>query len=407
MSMIGKLRRVTADCDVGDAFPSNPAPPVATADRAAPAVELAPQTGPSPARSSAPGSGPAGPAGRRSAGEPSVRIETAKLDALVDMVGELVIAQTLVGANPRVADDLKLSKDVAQVTKIVREAQEAAFSMRMIPIGAAFRRMARLVRDLARKAGKQVELVISGEETELDKDVIQQIGDPLIHMVRNAVDHGIESPPERRAAGKAEVGQVHLNAFHQGGNIVIQVRDDGRGLDPAKLIAKGIEKGLVQCGGELADEQAYGLIFAPGFSTAAQVTDISGQMLSTAQRGIYEPHHVGTAPPEYRNRYFREIGEQGKRFLQIVPELHKVITFARFNLMMPTFPFRHGFDVVFCRNVMIYFDRPTQQTLIRKIAAHLHPGGYLLIGHSESLHSLEHPLEYVEPAVYRRRPRIG
>ncbi|MCK4658127.1 MAG: chemotaxis protein CheA [Phycisphaerae bacterium] len=225
----------------------------------------------------APASGPAATGSRPAASDQSVRIETAKLDALVDMVGELVIAQTLVEANSKIAEDPKLSKDSGQVAKIVRDVQEVAMAMRMVPIGPTFQRMARLVRDVSRKADKKVELIISGEDTELDKNVTQQIGDPLVHMVRNAVDHGIELPQDRIAAGKSEVGHVHLSAAHQGGNIVIQIQDDGKGLDPEKLIAKGIEKGIVQPGEELTDEQAYSLIFAPGFSTAAQVTDISGR----------------------------------------------------------------------------------------------------------------------------------
>lgn len=248
-----------------------------------PAVEPSPVAKPAAKASPAPEPGPASdsrPAatgGRSSVGDQSVRIETAKLDALVDMVGELVIAQTLVGANPKITDDPKLSKDTAQVAKIVRDVQEVAMAMRMIPIGSTFQRMARLIRDVSRKAGKNVELIISGEDTELDKNVIQQIGDPLVHMVRNAVDHGVELPEDRLAAGKPEVGHIHLGAFHQGGNIVIQIQDDGQGLDRDKLIAKGIEKGIVQPDEELTDEQAYALIFAPGFSTAAQVTDISGR----------------------------------------------------------------------------------------------------------------------------------
>jgi len=137
--------------------------------------------------------------------------------------------------------------------------------------------MARLVRDVSRKVGKNVQLTISGEDTDLDKNVIQQIGDPLVHMVRNAVDHGIETPEVRRAAGKPEAGQVHLAAFHEGGNIVIEIRDDGKGLDPKALIEKGIEKGVVQPGESLSDQQAYQLVFAPGFSMAKEVTGISGR----------------------------------------------------------------------------------------------------------------------------------
>lgn len=211
------------------------------------------------------------------ASEQSVRIDTGKLDSLVDMVGELVIAQTLVSASSFVTQDPKLTKNVGQVGKIVRDVQELAMSMRMIPIGPTFQKMARLVRDVSRKAGKKVELTISGEDTELDKNVIQQIGDPLVHMVRNAVDHGVESPEDRVRAGKPETGNVHLGAYHHGGNIVIEIRDDGKGLNPKTLIAKGIEKGIVNPNDELTDQQAYALVFAPGFSTAAQVTDISGR----------------------------------------------------------------------------------------------------------------------------------
>ncbi|NLX13062.1 MAG: chemotaxis protein CheA [Phycisphaerales bacterium] len=217
------------------------------------------------------------PQSQQAAQDTSIRIDTDKLDALVDMVGELVIAQTLVTSNARISDDPKLTKDVGQVTKIVRDVQELAMSMRMVPIGPTFNKMNRLVRDVSRKAGKQVELIITGEDTELDKNVIQQISDPLVHMVRNAVDHGIESPAERLAAGKNEVGRVHLSAYHHGGNIVIEISDDGKGLDPKKLIAKGVEKGLLQPGEEIPDKQAFALIFAAGFSTAEQVTDISGR----------------------------------------------------------------------------------------------------------------------------------
>ncbi len=212
-----------------------------------------------------------------SGADQSVRIDTAKLDALVDMVGELVIAQTQVSSNPQVSIDTKLTKDVTQATKIVRDVQDAAMAMRMIPIGPTFQKMARLVRDVARKVGKNVDLTISGEDTELDKNVIQQIGDPLVHMVRNAVDHGIESADTRRTVGKPGSGSVALSAYHSGGNIVIEVADDGKGLDAKVLIKKGIEKGIVQPEEQLTDEQAYNLIFAPGFSTAETVTGVSGR----------------------------------------------------------------------------------------------------------------------------------
>lgn len=211
------------------------------------------------------------------AGDQSIRIDTSKLDALIDMVGELVIAQTQVIASETVSVDSKLVKNVGQVGKIVRDVQEVAMSMRMLPIGPTFQKMNRLVRDVSRKAGKRVELHISGEETELDKNVIQQINDPLVHMIRNAVDHGVESAEKRTANGKDETGHIYLSACHHGGNIVIEIRDDGAGLDPIKLMAKAVEKGVIQPGEELSDQQAYQLIFAPGFSMAAKVTDISGR----------------------------------------------------------------------------------------------------------------------------------
>lgn len=207
----------------------------------------------------------------------SIRVDTAKLDLLVDAVGELVIAQSMVSMTEAVTQDEKLHRNVAQVTKIVRDVQETAMAMRMVPIGQTFQKMRRVVRDVSRKAGKQVELTIAGEETELDKNVIQQMSDPLVHMVRNAVDHGIESPEARRQAGKPEVGQVFLNAYHQGDSIVIEIRDDGRGLDRDKLVAKGIERGLITADDQLSDQQVYAMILQPGFSTAEQVTDISGR----------------------------------------------------------------------------------------------------------------------------------
>ena len=227
-------------------------------------------------RSQAAGSAPSMPLASNPADQ-SVRIGTTKLDTLVDMVGELVIAQTLVTASPQVNADAQLAKNVGQVAKILRNLQEVTLAMRMIPIGPTFQKMARLIRDVSRKAGKSVELTMSGEDTELDKNVIQQIGDPLVHMVRNAVDHGIEAPSARRAAGKPETGRVHLGACHQGGNIIIEISDDGRGLDTGRLVAKAVEKGLVQPGAELSEAEAFALVFAPGLSTAKQVTDISGR----------------------------------------------------------------------------------------------------------------------------------
>jgi two-component system chemotaxis sensor kinase CheA len=207
----------------------------------------------------------------------SIRVDTRKLDFLVDAIGELVIAQSMVSLAEVIHTDDKLSRNVSQVSKIVRDVQETAMAMRMVPIGHTFQKMRRLVRDVSRKAQKNVELTISGEETELDKNVIQAISDPLVHLVRNAVDHGIEAPDARQQAGKPEAGRVMLNAYHQGDSIVIEIRDDGKGLDPEKLRAKGIERGLIAADDPLSEQQTFALILQAGFSTAEQVTDISGR----------------------------------------------------------------------------------------------------------------------------------
>lgn len=139
------------------------------------------------------------------------------------------------------------------------------------------------------------------------------------------------------------------------------------------------------------------------FSTKILATDLSNKVLNRARLGVYECHKVGSVSPEYRNRYFRQVRHEGQVCLELVPEIRGLITFSRFNLMTPTFPFRHGFDVVFCRNVMIYFDRSTQQGLVGRIVEHLRPGGHLMIGHSESLNGIQHPLEYLEPTIYRKK----
>ncbi len=218
-----------------------------------------------------------GDAGRAQAADLSIRVDTNKLDALVDAVGELVIAQTMVNLNGNVRLNEKLTRDVSQVTKIVRDVQETAMAMRMVPIGPSFQKMKRLVRDVSRKAGKQVELRISGEDTELDKNVAQAISDPLVHMVRNSVDHGIEPADARVAAGKNPVGVVHLKAYYQGDCVVMEIADDGRGLDRERILRKARERGIVGPDQQLSDDEIHQLIFAPGFSTAEQITDISGR----------------------------------------------------------------------------------------------------------------------------------
>ncbi|MBI2472287.1 MAG: chemotaxis protein CheA [Planctomycetes bacterium] len=209
----------------------------------------------------------------------TVKVDTQKLDNLVNLVGELVIANALMNEVLGSANNTNTSanKNLSQLSKIVKDIQDQVMSMRMVPLKATFQKMARLVRDVSIKAGKKVRLEVSGEETELDKTVIEEIGDPLVHIIRNSVDHGIESHDERIARGKPTEGLVRLNAFHKGGNIVIEIEDDGKGLCKDKLLKKAIEKGLVEENASLSDQQIYNLIFAAGFSTAEKITDISGR----------------------------------------------------------------------------------------------------------------------------------
>ena len=209
----------------------------------------------------------------------SIRVETAKLDHLMDMVGEMVIAQSLLCHNPNIAKrlDARLAGDLAHLARATSEVQRRALSMRMMPIGPLFQKNAKLVRELSRKSGKQVDLSLSGEATELDKTIAEELSDPLLHMIRNAMDHGIEGPEERVAAGKSPVAALRLSAEHQSGKIVISIADDGRGLNAARILARAKEKGLVEADKQMPEHEIYDLIFAPGFSTADKITDISGR----------------------------------------------------------------------------------------------------------------------------------
>jgi len=212
-------------------------------------------------------------------GARSIKVDTAKLDYLVDMVGEMVIAQSLVKHDPDLASGLRprLARNLSQLARITDDVQRTAMSMRMIPVGQLFQKTGRLVRDLSRKYGKQVELDLEGEETELDRNIVEELADPLMHMVRNAIDHGIEMPEERVRAGKSATARVRLKAGHQAGHIVIQVSDDGRGLDQEQILRKALERNLVPPGAELTETEIFNLIFQPGFSTAEKVTDVSGR----------------------------------------------------------------------------------------------------------------------------------
>ena len=208
-----------------------------------------------------------------------VKIDTLKLDSLVDLVGELVIAQSMVIQHPEVMEltDRQLARCMRQLARITTDLQHNAMSLRMVPIRAAFQKMTRLVRDLAGSQGKQIQLLLSGEDTELDRNIVEELADPLIHMIRNSADHGVEMPEERVAKGKPALGTIRLQAYHQGGGIVICIADDGKGLDKDRIVAKAIQKGIIEPNASLSEKEIFELIFAPGFSTAEKVTDLSGR----------------------------------------------------------------------------------------------------------------------------------
>ncbi len=209
----------------------------------------------------------------------TVKVDVAKVDNLVDLMGELVIVQSQVRQNQKVAalNDQRLERDLGQMARITSELQKISMSMRMIPIGATFRKMVRLVRDLSHKTGKLVNLRLAGEDTEIDRNMVEAIYDPLVHLVRNAVDHGLETPERRQARGKPPEGQLWLRAYHKGGNIIIEIEEDGQGLDRQAILARAVERGLVSAPEQLTPAQIDQLIFEPGFSTAKVVTEVSGR----------------------------------------------------------------------------------------------------------------------------------
>ncbi|MDR2301753.1 MAG: chemotaxis protein CheA [Deltaproteobacteria bacterium] len=209
----------------------------------------------------------------------TVKVETQKLDGLIDLVGELVITQSLITSNDSIKElkEQKINKDLAQVSRITSELQRNAMSLRMVQISNTFRKMSRLVRDLAHKFEKDVEFQTQGEDTEIDRNMVESLYDPLVHMIRNALDHGLELPKERLSRGKSPKGLVSLKAYHQGGNVVIELSDDGKGLDTQKVMEKAVEKGLIQPGENLSNVALHNLVFQPGFSTNDKITDISGR----------------------------------------------------------------------------------------------------------------------------------
>ncbi len=208
----------------------------------------------------------------------TIKVDTRKLDTLVDLVGELAIVQSMIHQDPHLTRaDERLNRNLAQLHRITAELQRGAIGMRLVPIKQTFQRMRRVVRDLSHKANKPVELVINGEETELDRKVVEEIADPLMHMLRNSMDHGLEDAEARQRSGKPAQGRLELSAYYEGGSVVISVSDDGRGLNTEKLYAKAVVMGLVEPGVKLSDAETHAMIFQPGFSTAAEITEVSGR----------------------------------------------------------------------------------------------------------------------------------
>lgn len=217
--------------------------------------------------------------GDRREGDGTVKVATDRLDNLINMVGELVITQSMVSQDVVgiAVGNHRLLRNLSQLGKMTRELQDLSMAMRMVPIQGVFQKMSRLVRDLGQKAGKQIELVINGGETELDRNVVEAIGDPLVHMVRNSADHGVEVTEDRIRAGKSPTGRIELRAEHCSGAIRIQISDDGRGLNKKRILKKAVDAGLIREGQELSDQEIFRLIFHAGLSTAEKLTDISGR----------------------------------------------------------------------------------------------------------------------------------
>ncbi|MBC7692118.1 MAG: chemotaxis protein CheA [Methylotenera sp.] len=230
-------------------------------------------------QASIPAAAPSASAGSGQSGvaEESIRVSLARLDKLINYVGEMVILQTVLSEQAQTGNPLLLKKTVNQLGKVTKEIQDISMSLRMVALKQTFQKMQRIVRDTSNALSKKVHLNIHGEETELDKTVLEHLSDPLVHLIRNAVDHGIESGDQRIVNGKPEAGTIHLAAFHEGGSIVIEVKDDGGGIDAARLKMKAIEKGLIRSDSPITEKEAQMLIFHPGFSTKSEVTDISGR----------------------------------------------------------------------------------------------------------------------------------
>ncbi len=283
----------------GEAMPEIEAPQEINEEVAAPAAQPTPAPAaapapaapkpatPAPAAAATPAAGGEGGAAGGSAMEQTIRVDVNRLDHLMNLIGELVLGKNrLIKIYGDVEERYEgeqfldeLNQVVSSVSTVTTDLQIAVMKTRMLPIGRVFNRFPRMIRDLSRELNKKVELVMSGEETELDKSIVEEIGDPLVHIIRNSADHGVEMPDVRVAAGKSETGTVELKAYHEGNSIVIEITDDGKGLDPLMLKSKAVEKGVIseKEADTMSDKEAFTLIFKPGFSTAAKITNVSGR----------------------------------------------------------------------------------------------------------------------------------
>ncbi|MFA1728922.1 chemotaxis protein CheA [Xanthomonas nasturtii] len=266
---------VREDCDLDVVAVPAPTDIAAIPESAPAAVATAPIASvlaavPAPAR-------PAADAGARNSDARSIRVDADKLDRMIDLVGELIIAVSSTNANAQRTGDAQLLESASILAGLVEDVRESALQLRMVKIGGTFSRFQRVVHDVARELDKDIALVVAGEDTELDKSVVEKIGDPLTHLVRNAMDHGIEPADVRVARGKPARGTVGLNAYHDSGSIVIQITDDGGGLNRDRILAKALERGLIEPGRQPTDREVFAMIFEPGFSTAEKVTNLSGR----------------------------------------------------------------------------------------------------------------------------------
>ncbi len=276
-SLIQKIKDTAAqptDETVSEAPTTEPVVEV-VAEASAPVIPI-PSPAAKPVKPAAASAAPAASAASANKDE-SIRVSVSRVETLLNYIGEMVILQSVLKDQAVKTQSLEIKKTLHQLQKITKEVQDVSMSLRMVPVKMTFQKMQRIVRDTALALDKDVNFIIEGEETEVDKTVLEKINDPLVHLIRNSVDHGIESKDRRKETKKAAQGQVRLSAFHRSGKLYIEVKDDGGGLDPQKLIKKAIEKKLISPDQKLTDEQAYQLIFAPGFSTKEVVTDVSGR----------------------------------------------------------------------------------------------------------------------------------